>query len=873
VIKQQLTQFFQLCRRNKLLTAVVIALALLLLVLVSTPHLIAYEFKKWVLANGGDAVTVENVDFNPFTAKLALENISIERAGEKPFLLPQLNLHAVWSSLFQRKLVFNSISIDGVRLEINQTDPQQSHVGGILLHRLLNGEPEPEPQADDKPWRILLKTVELDDIEIIYQQAPLRSVLKIEQLRLNGLDSHPDAAQAEIEFAGALDAAPVKISGQMALFAKQPSFQGNIVVESLDIHPYAAFASEQLKALESHVSIDSQLDFKQVSAGQFHVKQQGKFALADNAWADDQIKLNSKLLDWQGNLDIETGHAQAFSMRADGQLGSRQLQLSNREPGLQLGHAALDWQGVVNLTQQPDQQLGAAIKAMQLTLDHVVVNSADKQQLLKLGQISLRQLDMPNLQQISLAAAELSDVTIGSPQKIAEAGVELAGFAGYGKLQFEAMQYSAADGISIQRILQQDMQVLLEMGESGEWNFQPFLNALEQLTATDAEAAPQQPVVSEAADDNMHVVIDKFVIGENSRLYFVDRSAAKPLIQRITIQQAQLQPINTAQPDVVGKLLLKAVLGEDAILDVNGDVAVFAADPTFDLKATIQNLSLLPYSQYMEKSFGYEVDSGELNADISVAASKGQLKASNELVLQQLDIKALSPEQLEQLGAKLNSGLESGLSMLKDKNDTIKLSVPVEGALNDLKVDPSDIINQALGSALKRGAKTYFAAALFPFGTLLVVADMATDKAMRVTLDPVFFETTSSSMDSKYRDYLDKVAGILRDKPEIFVKVCGVAVTADRQQLVDSLQQAHQKKLAEQQAKAGESEQKADAESFVVPEEQLATQLKALAKQRASTVENYLIEQNKVSTQRLIQCQPKLDLDKADARGRTELSL
>lgn len=55
-------------------------LLLLVLVLVGMPLLISQQFQKWVLANGGEQVTVENVDLNPFTAEFAIHNTVIEQA-------------------------------------------------------------------------------------------------------------------------------------------------------------------------------------------------------------------------------------------------------------------------------------------------------------------------------------------------------------------------------------------------------------------------------------------------------------------------------------------------------------------------------------------------------------------------------------------------------------------------------------------------------------------------------------------------------------------------------------------------------------------------------------------------------------------------
>ena len=284
----------------------------------------------------------------------------------------------------------------------------------------------------------------------------------------------------------------------------------------------------------------------------------------------------------------------------------------------------------------------------------------------------------------------------------------------------------------------------------------------------------------------------------------------------------------------------------------------------------------------MEKGLGYQVDSGSLNATGKYTAKDAVLESATELTLYQLDVRALTEAELKALDATQNSGLETGLSMLKDKNDTIKLNIPVNGKFEDLKVDPSDIINQALGSALKTGAKTYFAAALFPFGTLLVVADAVGSNAMQVNLDPVFFAPEQVNLESKYQEYLKKVSVVLDEKPEIHIKICGVAVTEDKNSLIkkqERLFQAELEKLKQANEKTknnddkAESKDKAEPPKFIVDQDLLENDLKALAKNRGSNVTRYLIDKQSVDPKRLTPCQPRLDLTDKAAKPRSELSI
>ena len=186
-----------------------------------------------------------------------------------------------------------------------------------------------------------------------------------------------------------------------------------------------------------------------------------------------------------------------------------------------------------------------------------------------------------------------------------------------------------------------------------------------------------------------------------------------------------------------------------------------------------------------------------------------------------------------------------------------------------------------MGTALKAGAKTYFAAALFPFGTLLVIADVASDKAMQVKLDPVLFEKATAKLSEERHAYLDKVANVLDEKPEISMKICGVSTSSDRLVYVEQQRQQFEKAQAELQAKQDKNQKKNDKEKqqaedqpkFVADETLIKTQLETLASQRAEAVSAYFSEQKKVKQARLIDCQPRLETEDADAKPRTDLHL
>ncbi len=942
------------------------SLLLLVFILVITPVIISQQFQKWVLANGGEKVSVENIDFNPFTAKLDIQNIVIERAGYQPFLLPELKLQAQWRDLFSHRFVIQSVSIIGVQLTVDHSQPQQEHIGGILLENFLSGKSEADP--DSKPWHFQLHDLQLQDVHLVYKQPGLESVVDITSLSLSRLDSEPVAKPALISANGAIDNAPFMINGSMALFSATPGFTGKVVLEKLDISPYLVLISQDMKQNHLVASINSQIQVGLGKEQALTAEYDGQLSLENVSWLDPDIELKARQLSWRGAIDLFKSSTSAMKIRTSGKLQADELALDMKTATLTLANDQFLWQGKVDTEISPDTDIAINLNGQLLNnlldlelekQDFIVkngnlnwqgnadlrlknngqlkvisegklqnealrlersqqqvqlitgviawqgnvnlVNDAEmfdiaslsdlklsglkmqridgQQRLLMSQNIQAEKIDIQSLDEIRINDLSFSGLSIGRPQKLEKLPVELAGFINYDELDIQQISYSAERGIHLGNVIQDGVKHVFIREANGEWGFDTFIGAMERLASKSAEgeAVDEGKAEAQVETKKLPLKIDSIVINPGGQLYYVDRSLPNTFIQKIDIESASLTGLNSENVVQGSDLKVKAKL-DNARLDINGMVSVFAAEPTFDLKAEIKALSLLPYSIFMEKALGYEVDSGSLNAKSSLLGKDGKLESTTDLTLHQLDIRALTEKQLKAIDAKLNSGLETGLNMLKDKHDTIKLTLPVNGSFDNLQVSPNDVINQALGSAMKSGAKTYFAAALFPFGTLLVIADAAADGAMQVRLDPVFFEAGSSDMASKYREYLAKVAKVLVEKPEIHVKVCGVSTSSDSQFIENTMREAFLARQSPVDEKAAAMDKKTAAQTteqaaFIADPKVLKQQLTELAVKRAQLVSDFLIQSQDVEPTRLISCQPRMELDSEEAKPRSDLLL
>jgi len=864
-------------RKHKWATLAVSFLILLTIVVSVLPLMISSQLQKWLLANGADEASIENVDFNPFTAELAVYDLLVKRQGAETLKLKSLQTSLLRLPLFERRVVIPHVLIEGLSMSVDLSDPDHYRFGGISLP---STTPEPQEKTQtDAHWSLLISSIRLGNHQYSVTKAALKADLAIAGLNIDNLDTARNADAFSVELQASLNGAPLTLSGEVAAFVEEPGFVGKYSAQKLDLTPFLTEIDPSFSSNSLTVSADNSLQFQQLKNGEQSFSQQGKSSLLNLNWKAGETEIHTKAMDWSGKVNLTLASSDnpdspgSLDVSVAGQLDNLGLQIKQSEKDLMAINEKIQWNGELAL--QKHQETMALSSSANVELEGLKVSHISNNQGLvsashiKADTLKLEAVDKIHIDQLAIKQLHLDKSVVAANDEIKENFIYKQD-----ELILDELNYSPADGLSIRQLVPSNINANVHRTKDGVWHFEHLL-ALNKLAADKDNANVKQPEEKANGESKLPIRIDKVLLQKRAEISYVDHRLAEGFRQHLVVESLEIDNIdNTSMKG--SPLKLKAKL-DKASVDIQGNVSLFAASPEFDLKADIKALSMLPYSSFMEKALGYQVDSGILSADGEFKGADGKLESETELTLHQLDIKALSEEQLKELGAKQNSGLETGLSMLKDKNDTIKLKLPVNGAFDNLKVDPGDIINQALGSALKSGAKTYFAAALFPFGTLLVIADAASDKAMQVKLDPVVFTAGTGDFDPKYHEYLQKVGGVLDEKPEIYVKVCGVSNQSDREIFMAQMKQefiaAQKKAAAKESAKEPTKDQKQKQPEFIVDEKLLSDKLTELAIQRAAIVSDYMINKVAVKSERLVDCQPRLELENKDSNPRADLLL
>ncbi|MBD8604960.1 DUF748 domain-containing protein [Pseudomonas sp. CFBP 8771] len=220
-----------------------------------------------------------------------------------------------------------------------------------------------------------------------------------------------------------------------------------------------------------------------------------------------------------------------------------------------------------------------------------------------------------------------------------------------------------------------------------------------------------------------------------------------------TIDNRQAKP---ARIDIQGKV------DRYAPVTIAGALNPFDPMASLDITTSFKRVELTTLTPYSGKFAGYRIRKGRLNLDLHYLITKGQLKAENKLLVEQL-----------QLGDKVDSPdavdlpLRLAIALLKDSQGRIAIELPVSGDLNSPQFSVMPIVWQTLRNLMVRAAQ-----APFKFIGGLVNGGGSED------LSTVSFRPGSDELSPEAQAALVKLAAALKERPTLRLEIEGTSAQA-----------------------------------------------------------------------------------------------
>lgn len=300
-----------------------------------------------------------------------------------------------------------------------------------------------------------------------------------------------------------------------------------------------------------------------------------------------------------------------------------------------------------------------------------------------------------------------------------------------------------------------------------------------QTADTSSLAVPSQTPASPTAPENstlpVSIQIDRATI-IGGQLYFEDRTVSPP--QTVYWQDVRVDLSRAGYPTLLPATFAAFAYNEDgAPVELKGTTERKGERVVVRINGKVEKVSLPRFNSYLEPSLGYRVKKGAVSATWDLVIPGDRVQANMTVTLHDINLggKRKSSELEQQVGLPL----ALVIALLKDLNGDISLQLPVEGRFNEPGFQWSGTVVRAIRDVVI-GAVT---SPLKVLGALF----KGKDKLEGFTLEPIHFLPGTRQIKEDSQKQLSRLALFLTQRPNLDLRLGGVAGPQDQDLLRDQL--------------------------------------------------------------------------------------
>ncbi|MGU9830128.1 DUF748 domain-containing protein [Pseudomonas sp. LF242] len=383
-------------------------------------------------------------------------------------------------------------------------------------------------------------------------------------------------------------------------------------------------------------------------------------------------------------------------------------------------------------------------------------------------------------------------------------------FLKWQRLVLEGVNYQHGDSLSIDKVNLLQPYARFMINDDRTTNIDDLL--IPQPADSGAKSAAK-PAASK--DKPLGIHIGQIAINDGSA-NFADFSLTPNFATAIQQLNGQIGTIDSRQAKPAS-VDIKGKVDRYAPVTIKGSVNPFDPMAALDIATSFKRVELTTLTPYSGKFAGFRIRKGRLNLDLHYVITKGQLKAENKVVVEQL-----------QLGEKVDSAdavdlpIRLAIALLKDSDGKISIELPVTGDLNNPQFSVMPIVWQTLRNLVVRAAT-----APFKFIGGLVTGGGSED------LGNVSFAPGSNELNKDAQSALDTLAKALKERPTLRLEIEGTAAASSDGPLLaaERLEREYQYNYYKILQRRGDKVP-AQASLLVVPEKEKAPLLEGIYRTR-----------------------------------------
>ncbi len=882
------------CRhpRGSLFIFILLILTVLFIALrIALSPAIIFGATSWLKDQGIDA-NIDAIEISFTNGSLHLKNVTGNKNGEPLFNINLIELHWQWKPLTSKTITVNKIVLDtlsipikhyqdviiigGVRLPLAQADTQSAH--SRQSQPMLDASAEENVQA----WAASLGEVTFNKLNICYLQhtailadanqqslfvdycVELDEMLWTGNIRYADDTTSPGNTDMLLTSSGDFTLNGLSIIDNKLnrkLLESKSNTLNDVVITGLNKLQIKRLDMKQLSLLqrddEKHIDAlrfsrllinDITLtNLNSLSIDNIKIDQPGLYLVKENKsqWEFEQ---------WLPPSQKTPSPPNEATTRIDSKSSGFKFSLNNviiehsdlcylDQPASLyycLTMQQLNWQGKINFD---SEAINTATAGLLLQGDlgfeqPALHNHSIDRKLLEFDSLALSRLEVTNDLSVSVEDLKLDHLTAMQRSKKTDDNS-----ISFEQLAINNIQYQT-DALSINSIALSGLAAAFSKNKNGTWEHDKWLsheknNHTNEVSSTKTTDQTTPEINNK---DAFIIALSKLEINTDKSVSFTDNSTQPTMTVGLNEFNLELNKLYSNKPTENTDFKLFAKTTRHGTIDLAGTAKPFAEKISFDASGKLKGFDLRAASPATKKAIGHTIKSGQLDADLTLLAIDGQLDSNIALSLHHFNIKAGSKQDADKLNEKFGMPLNQTLVLLRDKDDSIHLDIPITGDVNNPSFNPMDAIIKATSKAATVTLITFYT----PYGLIYAGGHLAFNLATALNFDPIEFPPGESKLSDSGKQQLDGLSKLLTEKPKVHLTLCGVTNQHDALALYPKLKEPidTDKKTTD----------------IKLNKEQLL-QLKQLARERQVNSKNHLVDNSGIEHNRLILCEPEHNTD------------
>lgn len=222
---------------------------------------------------------------------------------------------------------------------------------------------------------------------------------------------------------------------------------------------------------------------------------------------------------------------------------------------------------------------------------------------------------------------------------------------------------------------------------------------IDYLSSRLANSSNNKP--NDKTNQGWKIDLQKIILNNDSEFVFIDKTIKSAVRHELQLDKFELANIST-QPGKMINVDIQGRLNKLFVFQLQGKTDVLNGAKNNQLSTTIQALDLPIYSPYLVDQLGYRIRNGQLDIKMHLERNPKHIDGELQLKLRRLKLDLANKATIKKVTAQLQIPVPTALSFLQDKQQTIQLTVPINGDPNAPDFAFNRIINLGLQRATQK---------------------------------------------------------------------------------------------------------------------------------------------------------------------------